>query len=70
MLFTTQAGETVAGIKLLEEMGWTTDPELAELPYGLVAQMSTRSPEEQAALSIVCAPVHHDYTYFHPAAPV
>ena len=46
----------MAGIKLLEEMGWTTDPELAELPYGLVDQMSSRSPEEQAALSIVCAP--------------
>ena len=43
----------MAGIKLLEEMGWTTDPELAELPYGLVDQMSSRSPEEQAALSIV-----------------
>ena len=70
MLFTTQAGGTVAGRKLLEKMGWTTDPELAELPYGLVAQMSTRSPEEQAALSIVCAPIHHAYTCFPPAAAV
>ena len=61
-LFTTQACKTPAGIKLLESMGWTVhgDPELANLPFGLVYSMSTRTLEEQATLSIVRAPTHHD----------
>ena len=61
-LFTTQAHETPAGIELLKGMAWTAhgDPELAKLPFGLLCIMSTRTLEEQATLSIVRAPTHHD----------